>query len=1326
MNKTKKPSAFKRFTALMLVFCLILTLFSGCGSTKTEITKEPVKEGNSESFSEGSELKELSDNEKLKAVVNKAGTTTSKKEYTIMIYMVGSDLESNHGLASTDIMEMLGSGIDMSKCNVVIYTGGSYSWDIGIPADVNSVFAINAYGNDLDYVAATSSALNMGDPSTFLDFLNFAYDSYPAEHYGLICWDHGGGSIYGYGSDLLYQGDSLLLMEMESAFEASPFKNHKLDFLGFDACLMANIETAEMADGYAKYLIASEESEPGTGWDYSALNIFNSTSDTKVIAQEIIDKYSDSIRQYRGLDYTLSCFDLSKYLATVNAMNSLFSKLALGVTNGDYSNIAKARNNTLRFGATNITDPADGFDMVDMMDFAEKLGANYKTEADELKSALRSFVAINSANMQGAGGVAMYFPYDNKNTFNLVSDAWGSDFYKIISDSVGYHEFVKAFSNIWINGEAQADFTSHQVVTEPSVAPTPTPTPTPTAAPTATPEPTPTAVPTPESQPQAGSLSVQLTNEQSANLSSAYYTIFELSTDSATGKSVYRPVLKNIKAEPDASGLISIPLELELMLLKTDLSDEAVIWPVSATGNGTNGLYITLDSYLMATNDTIGGMESIQAVLVDDGFGGVILSSVLSTENSNYGTYSKSDIDINNWNYIANNYKCYYPTYNASHVLYPYHWWDDNGVDSYSVIPYDEEFTFEKEKIYMLDGDFYYQIVLEDTSGNLYGTEIARFPKGQLYKEVMYDNALYRVYDSYAVLYEYYGNAAKVTIPDDIEGVPVKEIADYAFYYNTDLTELVLGTELEKIGVSAFSGCRNLSVVIDIGKNLRYIESGAFERCQSLANFPFPQGLCSIGNQAFANSGLVTVNLPDSLYHIGDGAFSACPSLYGFLINGDTNGKSVCFKVINSVLFSGTGSKLIAYPTASAASYNIPEGVLSIAPYAFAGATQLTKVTFPASLSKIESYAFYDCNNLQELNLPQSLRHIGHGAFASHSVSVNNESPIKTINIGPKVEFIGYDAFDSFPVTEFRVDSGNDYYSSINGCLLNKSGTAFIKAPYMLSGTLDIPMGVNEIKWHALSQCDLITALNIPDSVVSIDEDIGSPDSLTKISIGAALMNFGNISDCHYYTDISISANNPYLVYKDDAIFSSDMSILYYTKAKETVTVPEGVIKISETAFCPKTGRNTVTKVINLPASLDLIEGKPFVNLYELTDINVASGNGYYQSENGLLYSNNFALLHHCPQGKTGSVTVNSKVVTIYENAFYYSCKAEKVIVPEGVAAIRRGNFISHGGEGVMELVLPASLTEIYPKMLRSADKFKVTAPSGSAAAKHAEFMGVK
>ena len=70
MNKTKKPSAFKRFTALMLVFCLILTLFSGCGSTKTEITKEPVKEGNSESFSEGSELKELSDNEKLKAVVN--------------------------------------------------------------------------------------------------------------------------------------------------------------------------------------------------------------------------------------------------------------------------------------------------------------------------------------------------------------------------------------------------------------------------------------------------------------------------------------------------------------------------------------------------------------------------------------------------------------------------------------------------------------------------------------------------------------------------------------------------------------------------------------------------------------------------------------------------------------------------------------------------------------------------------------------------------------------------------------------------------------------------------------------------------------------------------------------------------------------------------------------------------------------------------------------------------------------------------------------------------------------------------------------------------
>ena len=142
------------------------------------------------------------------------------------------------------IIEMLESGVNPQKCNVVIFTGGANSWALNIQSNVNTVLNLNSSGSDFDIIATTQSAANMGDPNTFLDFLNYAYSNFPAEHYSLICWDHGGGSLFGFGSDELYSGDGLSLQEMEYALKSSPFASKKLDFLGFDACLMATMEAS--------------------------------------------------------------------------------------------------------------------------------------------------------------------------------------------------------------------------------------------------------------------------------------------------------------------------------------------------------------------------------------------------------------------------------------------------------------------------------------------------------------------------------------------------------------------------------------------------------------------------------------------------------------------------------------------------------------------------------------------------------------------------------------------------------------------------------------------------------------------------------------------------------------------------------------------------------------------------------------------------------------------------------------------------------------------------------------------------------------------------
>ena len=84
----------------------------------------------------------------------------------------------------------------------------------------------------------------------------------------LLLWDHGGGSVGGVCFDEVYYNDSLDLNELG---EGLSMAEEPFELIGFDACLMATLETAETASPYAKYMVASEEIVPGRGWSYDAL-----------------------------------------------------------------------------------------------------------------------------------------------------------------------------------------------------------------------------------------------------------------------------------------------------------------------------------------------------------------------------------------------------------------------------------------------------------------------------------------------------------------------------------------------------------------------------------------------------------------------------------------------------------------------------------------------------------------------------------------------------------------------------------------------------------------------------------------------------------------------------------------------------------------------------------------------------------------------------------------------------------------------------------------------------------------------------------------------
>ena len=189
--------------------------------------------------------------------------------WAVYWYLCGSDLETNGGFASTDLSEMIEVELP-ENVNVVIQTGGASVWqnEYMDPAKLQR-WLYNSEGLQLLEEQETA---NMGDAQTLYEFLNFANSNYPADKVAVTFWNHGGGSVSGAAFDELHNLDSLDLAEMYQAFDAvwpANKENPALELVGFDTCLMATVDVAALFQNFSKYLVASEEVEPGNGWLYS-------------------------------------------------------------------------------------------------------------------------------------------------------------------------------------------------------------------------------------------------------------------------------------------------------------------------------------------------------------------------------------------------------------------------------------------------------------------------------------------------------------------------------------------------------------------------------------------------------------------------------------------------------------------------------------------------------------------------------------------------------------------------------------------------------------------------------------------------------------------------------------------------------------------------------------------------------------------------------------------------------------------------------------------------------------------------------------------------
>lgn len=289
--------------------------------------------------------------------------------WAVYWYLCGSDLETNGGFATTDLSEMMEVQLP-ENVNVVIQTGGAAVWqnDQMDPEKLQR-WLYNSEG--LQLIEEQDTA-NMGDAQTLYEFLAFANENYPADKVAVTFWNHGGGSVSGAAFDELHGLDSLDLAEMYQAFDAvwpADTEHPALELVGFDTCLMATVDVASTFQNFAKYLVASEEVEPGNGWLYSGwLGALaeNTDMDGAALGTAICDTYYQGCEAVGTQDQTtLSVTDLSRLEPLLEAYES-FGQEALAAAAEDpgfFAELGRAAarsenygGNTREQGYTNMVD----------------------------------------------------------------------------------------------------------------------------------------------------------------------------------------------------------------------------------------------------------------------------------------------------------------------------------------------------------------------------------------------------------------------------------------------------------------------------------------------------------------------------------------------------------------------------------------------------------------------------------------------------------------------------------------------------------------------------------------------------------------------------------------------------------------------------------------------------------------------------------------------------------------------------------------------------------------------------------------------------------
>ncbi len=371
--------------------------------------------------------------------------------FTILVYLCGTDLETDGMCATADLVEMMCAGLTWEgPITVLVEAGGTRDWALdAMDPEYNERWVIvDGEMFCLDQIPRA----NMGAPETLQSFIEFGMGYFAADRYALILWDHGGGSTGGICFDEFAE-DELTLKEVYTALDGAKQSRGGLrfDFIALDACLMATYEMASHLAPFADYMVASEELSPGVGFNYepwlTAL-VKNPAIGTEALLKTLVDESIEAAMEEDPDDYmTLSVINLRGIANLTAELEKIGKGLSAALSGGELGAISRYRQGMRSFGDYERNNTSD---MVDLRLFVETYAKLSGADTAAFFRAFDEVIAYNrytEHNLSDIGGMSILVPLRTRAEFVR----YGKE-YDAFSLYPRYTEFITAYTELMNGG----------------------------------------------------------------------------------------------------------------------------------------------------------------------------------------------------------------------------------------------------------------------------------------------------------------------------------------------------------------------------------------------------------------------------------------------------------------------------------------------------------------------------------------------------------------------------------------------------------------------------------------------------------------------------------------------------------------------------------------------------------------------------------------------------------------------------------------------------------------------------------------------------------